>query len=170
MLQSLHHHHGSLLNSLRYIHVSLVWKSPELDTVLRCGVTSAECRVTSFDLLEILLLMHLKTFLTFFATIAHCWLTMLYTKVPHCPLQICFSVVWLPVFISSWDFSSPSAGVCNSTSILNFMWLLSVHFSCLFRSYPSQWQHNSPAHQPFLPTWYCPQSFWAFTLSQHLAH
>ena len=42
MLQPLCHLCGPLLGPLQYVHVSLVLRSPELDTGARCGLASAE--------------------------------------------------------------------------------------------------------------------------------
>ena len=68
ILQSLSHLCGPLLGSLQYVHVRLVLGSPEQDPALRMGLISAEQRgrITSLDLLAILLLMQPKMLLAAF--------------------------------------------------------------------------------------------------------
>jgi len=50
--------------------------NPELETVIRCGLTSVEKRgrIPSYGLLATLLLMQPRILLAFFAARAHCWL------------------------------------------------------------------------------------------------
>lgn len=110
-----------------------------------CHHWRVEGRVTFSDLLATPLLMHLWGFLTFFATIAHCWLmvSLLSTRIPHCPsLQICFIVAWFPESIDARGFSSPRCRTLHFP-FLNFVRFLSAYFSILFRSCPLEWQHKS---------------------------
>lgn len=77
MLQVLHHLHGPLLDSLQHVHLSLVLRSPGLDTNLQMCLTSAEQRtkIISPDLLATPFLMQSRELMAFLAARAHCWLT-----------------------------------------------------------------------------------------------
>lgn len=75
MLQLLNHHCGLSLDSLQFVHVLLALVSPSLNPALRVCLISAERRerITSRDLLAMLLLMQPQRLLAFFATRADHW-------------------------------------------------------------------------------------------------
>lgn len=83
MLQSCNYFCDPKLHSLLYVHVSLVVGAPELDS---WDLTSAEqsVRITSLDLLEVLLLKQSRMTFTVFVARAHCWqlFSLVFTRMP----------------------------------------------------------------------------------------
>jgi len=65
---------GPPLDPLQQLHVFSVLRAPELDKGLQVGLTRAEQRgrITSLDLLAMLLLMKPRIWLAFWAVSAHC--------------------------------------------------------------------------------------------------
>jgi len=149
MFQSLYHLCGLSLDSLQYVHISLILESPVMDKVLQVG--SHKSRVEGKDHLpqpagntfssaaqDTICLLCCKGTL-----LAHIQLGLHYGPFP----PSCFPAGWSPSMYWCTGLFLP---ICMTLCfpLLNFMRFPLAHFSSL-----SGLQHDPSAYQPLLPVW-----------------